>query len=662
MGGANRGAYAGSRLKIDLSGQSAQRLPGDPRRQKLYLGGRGEDAKILFDSLKPGRDPLHPESPLCFSAGPLVGLLGPSTGRVNVAAISPMTGIYGNANAGANWGAELKYAGYDGIEISGRAERPVYLYIQDDAVELRDASDLMGKGVFDATKALKAALGEGFRVATIGQAAENGVLFASVVFDFWDIAARTGMGAVMAGKNLKAIAVKGTGELKVARPQLYAEVMRECWEAVRQNPGYRSGAYSKFGTAATVDFANAAGWLATKNFINSSFEGAHKINGESFRDKYSTKGTTPGGRACFSCPMRCKRYGRVADGPYKGTFGKIEFEGIGSLGSKCAVDDLAAVFHGNMLANDYGMDVISLGSVIALFMELHEAGILSHGELDGVDLHFGDSEAMIEAINRIGMRRGRLGELGSLGSFKAARRISPEALKYDSSTKGLDTINVDPRVAKGFGFGYAVASRGSDHMRANPSFELMRMPPEVAIEMFGSHEAASTRTYGGKSKMVAWHEDLAAAVDSLGCCRFMSAILYANYPFPELLNKYKGKPEKPKSIKYHEWLSAAAGTEVSYEELMGAGRRIVNMERAINLRLGVRKKDDTLAPRFFHGPVAEGVAKGETFSRPEFDSMLDEYYEIRGWDKSSGLMKASTLHDLGMGEVAPVLHAEGLLC
>jgi aldehyde:ferredoxin oxidoreductase len=653
--------YAGRILRVDLSKEQILRIPLDKRINELYIGGRGYDAKILFDEIKLGINPLDPQNILCISTGPITGLLGPTTGRVNVATISPLTGIYGNSNAGTNFGPELKYAGYDRLIISGKAKTPKYLFIEDDKVELRDASHLWGKGVFDTILTLKEEIDEEIKVAAIGPAAEKGVLYGCIIFDYWDAAGRTGTGTVMASKNLKAIAVKGSGGLRVHNSEKYMEVAREGWEAVLGDPGFKTGEHSALGTAVVLGLGNAQGWLPTRNFQESQFEYADEISGEEFRDKYSIKeAPIPGGRACMCCPNRCKRFGKIVSGKYAGTRGNLEFEGIGAFGSKCGVRDLDAVFHAFMLSTDYGMDCISCGNTIAMFMELHEKGILSHKQLDGLDLHFGNSSTMIEAIHRIGNVAGNIGKLGSQGTARMAQQI-PKANYYSTSIKGMETIACDPRVAKGFGFGYAVASRGSDHLRAHPVWEMLRMPREVGKELFGDEEVVELTSYRGKVKMVVWHENLAAITDSIGSCRFMHASFYAQYPIPELLYKYGRHKKKPHSIKYHEWLSWATGMDIDYKKLIEIGERIITLERAINLRFGIRKKDDTLPRRFFEEQIPKGRAKGEVFDKKEFERMLDEYYEIRGWDKKEGLLLKKKLIQLGMKDVKEVLEREKLV-
>lgn len=654
------GGYAGFSLRVDLTHEKIVKVPLDEETCVLYIGGRGRDAKLLFDELRPGINPLGPENILCLSTGPITGLLGPTTGRVNVASISPLTCIYGNSNAGTNWGPELKYAGYDNLIITGKSNTPKYLLIEDDKVELRSASHLWGKGVFDTILILKEEIDEEVKVAAIGPAAENGVLYGSIIFDYWDAAGRAGMGTVMASKNLKAIAVKGSGGLRVADPDKYADVARDGWQAILNDPGFKVQEHSALGTAVVLGLGNAQGWLPTRNFRESQFEYADNISGEEFRDKYSIKDAPiPGGRACMSCPTRCKRFGKIVSGKYAGTRGNIEFEGIGAFGSKCGVGDLEAVFHAFMLSSDYGMDCISCGNIIAMLMELHERGIVSHTDLQGLDLHFGNADAMVEAVHRIGTVSGNIGNLGAQGSWRTAHNL--KASYYSTSVKGMDTIACDPRVAKGFGFGYAVASRGSDHLRAHPVWEMIRMPKEVSKDLFGSEEAGELTKYGGKVKLILWHETLAAITDSMGSCRFMHASFYTQYPVPELMHKYGKQKDEPHSIKYHDWLSSATGMDISYEKLLEIGERIITLERAINLRLGVRKKDDTLPERFFKEPISKGRAKGAVFDKVEFDKMLAEYYEARGWDKEEGLLLKKKLTQLGMKDVLKVLEKEGLV-
>ena len=657
------GGYAGLLLRVDLT-------KGEVRKEALrkelctqFIGGRGRDAKILYEELPPEADPLSPENILCISTGPITGLLGVTTGRLNVAAKSPLTGIYGNSNAGAHWGPELKYAGYDGIIIKGKAPKPVYLYIEDDLVELRDAGHLWGKGVFETISTIQRDHGDpDLKVAAVGPAAENGVLYGCLIFDYWDAAGRTGMGTVMASKNLKAIAVRGTGALRVADPKRYMEVVREAWQGLLEEPGFKTQEHAALGTPVIVMMGNAQGWLATRNFRDGSFEKAWEISGEAFRDRFSTKlSPIPGGRACLSCPNRCKRFGKIESGKYAGTKGGIELEIIGAFGSKCGVGDLEAVFHASMLSNDLGVDAISCGTTIAFLMELYEEGIIGREETGGLDLRFGNAEAMIEAIKLIAYRKGKLGELGSLGVRKAARAIGRGAEKYVTDVKGLETIITDPRAATGFGFAYAVASRGSDHLRAHPVFEMLPYFKAVASDLFGAPEACILGEFKGKVKMVFWHENLAAVTDSMGTCRFMHASFYAEYPIPELMAKYSKAEKQPHSIKYHEWLSAATGIPFTYESLMQVGERILALERALNVRFGVRRKDDYLPERFYKEPLRSGRFKGKVFPKKVFESMLDEYYELRGWDLKTGLPTEGKLVELGLNDVAEDLRRRGLL-
>jgi aldehyde:ferredoxin oxidoreductase len=663
--GSKLGGYAGSLLRIDLSREKVSTEPLSKKVCMDYIGGRGRDAKVLFDELPVDAKALGSENLLCISTGPITGLLGPTTGRINVAAKSPLTGIYGNSNAGTNFGPELKYAGYDGLIFSGRAEKPVYIAVQDDVVEIKDASRLWGEGVFETTLSLQDRYsGYETRVAAAGPAAERGVLFGSVIFDLWDAAGRTGMGTVMASKNLKAIAVTGTGALEVANPERYMEIVEDGWLGIVNDPGFRMGEHQALGTSVCVGWGNAQGWLPTRNFRESVFEGAEGISGEEFRDKLSIKTSpVPGGRACMSCPNRCKRFGRVDSGKYAGTRGNIEFEGVAAFGSKCGVSDLEAVFHAFMLANDYGMDCVSCGNMIATFMELNEEGIIDSGKSDGIDLTFGNADAMVEMVHRIANQEGKLGKLGAMGAAKATAKIGKRAERYTTVIKGMDTIACDPRAAKGFGFTFAVSSRGSDHLRAHPVFEMIRLNGEVGRELFGSDESCTLTGYKGKANMVFWHENLSAVTDSIGTCRFMHASYYAQFPVPELRAVYAKKKSKREvhSIKYHEWLSAATGMEIDYKDMLRIGDRIINLERAINTRLGIRRVDDTLPVRFLEEPLPSGPAKGETFPKKQLDSMIDSYYELRGWDKRTGLHKKKKLKKLGMEDVLEDLKKRDLV-
>ena len=653
------GGYAGKTLRVDLTKGKVITETQSKNRVEKYLGGRGADAKILFDELIPNINPLHSDNVLCISTGPITGLLGPTTGRINVATKSPLTDIYGNSNAGSDWGSELKYAGYDNIIIKGKSPKPVYLCIDDDHVELKNASHLWGEGIFETTLALQEEhRGFDTKVAAIGPAAEKGVLFCSIIFNLWDAAGRTGTGTVMASKNLKAVTVSGSGELKVADPDRYLEIVRDGWLGILNDPGFRSGEHQALGTPICVNWGDALGWLPTRNFRETTFEGADLISGEEFRDKYSTRSSPiPGGRACMSCPNRCKRFGRIESGKYAGTRGAIEFEGIAAFGSKCGVSDLEAVFHAYTLSNDYGMDCVSCGNTIATFMELVEEGVLK--DEDKLGLKFGNADAMVEMVHRIGNKKEKLGALGALGAYKAALKIGKNAVDYTTSIKGIDTIACDPRVAKGFGFTYAISSRGSDHLRTHVVFEMIRMPPEIGKELFGSEGACDMMSFDGKVELVLWHENLAAVTDSIGSCRFMHGSYYAQYPVPELLGKLHNKKDV-NSIKYHDWISAATGMKIDYKKMLEIGHRIVTIERALNTQFGIRRKDDRL-PKKFLEPIKKGPKKGQSFPKKQLEKMLDEYYNVRGWDLKTGLIKKSELIKLDMKDVLLRLEKKNLV-
>jgi aldehyde:ferredoxin oxidoreductase len=661
------GGYAGKELRVNLTKGKIVDRPMDPGECKRFVGGRGLDAKTLFDELAPSVDALSPGNMLCLSTGPITGLLGPTTGRVNIAARSPLTNIYGNSNAGTNWGPELKYAGYDRVVITGRSKKPVYLYIEDGKAELLDASRLWGEGVLKATDRIQEShRGYDTKVSAVGPGAENGALFGSVIFDHWDAAGRCGLGTVMASKKLKAIAVTGNGRLEVPDPERYMEIVRDGWDAIVEDPGFRSGQHSSLGTMICVLWGNTLGWLPTRNFREATFEGAEGISGERFRDEINTRPSPiPGGRACMSCPNRCKRYGLIKSGPYAGTKGGIEFEGVAAFGSKCGVDDLEAVFHAFMLSNDYGLDCVSAGNTIAFLMELYEEGIIGKKDTGGLELKFGNAEAMVEMVHRTKDQKGKIGKLAAMGSERAARKIGKGSEKYLTNVKGQETIACDPRAAKGFGFTYAISSRGSDHLRAHPVFEMIKkMPDPVAKDLFGSAESHHLTKYGGKVKMVVWHEDISAITDSMGSCRFMHASYYCQYPVPETEAKYGGRRSKSgiiHSIKYHDWLTAATGIEFSYDDILRIGNRIINLERAINVRYGIRRKDDTLPRRFMKEKIPTGRTKGEVFDKKHLDSMVDQYYRSRGWDLKSGLPVKNKLVEMGLEDVAKELAAKKLV-
>jgi len=623
-------------LKVDLTDGSTalEELSSDFKRN--YVGGRGFNMKRLYERVPPEIDPLSADNVFFVSVGPLTGTSFPGAARVNFSAKSPQTGILGDSNTGGFFGPELKFAGYDQLVIEGQAPRPVYLYIKDDRVELRPAEDLLEKDALERQSHLMEELDDGrLQVAAIGPAANNGVKFSGIFCNQVRAAARTGMGLVMASKNLQAIAVRGTKGVRVKRPKEFGELIEGLDKEIREHPEYEDRLM--MGTTKLISQLNEAGCLATRHFQTGRFEDADRVSGEYLAENYKKKN-----KGCFSCTIPCSRFLEIESGKYEGlkTEGP-EFEGLAGFSSRVGVNDVKATLKGVDLCNRYGMDVISTSECISFSMELYERGILTKEDVDGLELSWGNEGAILELAEKIGRREG-FGDLLADGVRSAAERIGGEAQRYAMHVKGLEVFQADPRGIKAYALGFAVASRGGDHLRSEPSFEF-KEDPEEGQERFGVPESAFRLEYKGKGKVVNFHEKRSAFADSLEVCKNTISNM-------EILSYAEGA----------KLLNALTGMDFSAAELERSMERIVNLERAYIVREGVRRADDTLPRRFLEEPLPEecGPSAGSVV---ELAPMLDEYYEEHGWDKETGIPKAEKLRSLGLENVLADLKSRGIL-
>jgi len=625
-------AYAGKRLRVDLSRGDYYVEDIREDQLKMFLGGRGLNSAVLFDEVNPNVNPLSPENVLIIGVGPLTGTICSGSNRFTITAKSPHTGILGDANAGGFFGPELKYAGLDQIVIKGRSPKPVYLKIFDGSIEIKDASHIWGKDVWETDLLLKEEVGDSdAKVACIGPAAENGVTFAGVVTSLVRIAARTGMGTVMASKNLKAVVVRGTFPVEVDDYEAFDKIVREIEDQVFASPDYLGR--STMGSTRLVNPLNQLGFLVSYHFKTGVFEGAEKISGEALRDHYNVKV-----KACGSCPLPCSRFYVVKSGRFAGLAGEgPEYETLGSIGSRCGIDDIEAILKANDKLNRYGMDSITTGEVIALAMECYERGLITREELDGLDLRWGNADAMLTLIDMIAYKKG-IGEKMAYGAKKFGEFVGKGAEKMAAHVKGLEIIAGEPRGMKAFALTYAVSSRGADHLRAEPMFELSNNA-ELAVKRFGAKEAAFRLEYKAKGRVVKYYEECAALADSLTMCKNITAVLDGPPRYYEL-------QEVAARL-----LKAAVGWDMQPREVLRIGERIINVERAFVVREGITRKDDTLPERFLKEPLPPecGPSAGSVV---ELEPMLDEYYEVRRWDKSTGIPRRITLEELGLKYVA----------
>ena len=596
--------FWGKILRINLSDSTIkeEEIPQDL--MKLYLGARGLGSKYFIDEVDPGIDPLSPENKLIFAPGPLSGTTAPTGGRYDVITKGPLTGTIAASNSGGFFGAELKFAGYDMLIVEGKAEKPVYISIKDNEVKIESAHDLWGKDVHQTTDLLIEKFGDKrARVACIGPAGEKLVKFAAIMNEKDRAAGRTGVGAVMGSKNLKAIVVRGTKRVEVANPEEFKAVVKEKIDILKEN-GVTGQGLPTYGTKVLDNIINQNGLYPTRNFQTGVFEGTEPISGEALVDKYLVRN-----KACFACPIGCGRVtklpsGLEGEGP--------EYETGWAFGADCGVSDLNAIVEANFICNKLGLDTISTGTTIAAAMELYEKGYLPKDMIEkGPEPKFGNSEAIVYYAWAIGNRVG-LGDKLAEGSYRFAESLGhPE---FSMSVKKQELPAYDPRGAQGHGLEYATSNRGGCHVRGYM----------ISPEILGAPEKLDPQEIEGKDKWVMTFQDLTAVIDSAGLCLFTSFALG--------LSDYK------------DLINAATGFDYTDEELLRVGERIWNLERMFNIKAGVGPEQDTLPKRLLEEPMPDGPNKGHVVKLSE---LLPRYYKTRGWDEK-GYPTEEKLKELGL--------------
>ena len=625
---ADQGPYTGTVLRVNLTDGSIEREPLDTRLARDYIGGRGYTSRMQYDLIPVNVDPLGPENVLLFAPGALTGTSAPSAARFVVAGRSPLTGIFGDANSGGYFGPMLKRAGYSLLIITGQSPRPVYLRIDDDQVELRDAQHLWGKEVHEATDIINQTEGKGFRVAAIGPAGENLVRIASVMADKEHAAGRTGLGAVMGSKKLKAIAVRTRRSFPYCDEAAFKALAGEL-RTIEDNDR-RALQFRKVGTLGTlIEHHSALGGLNTRNYQTGVFEGKEKIDHEALVEGGYLVRTI----GCYQCTLKCDRLTRVTEGEYAGTeVGGPEYNTAASLGSSLGIDYLPAILKGNDLANRYGLDTLDLGGVIAFAMELYQRGLLSKEEADGLELEWGNHRAALELMRRIAFREGAFADLLANGVRAAAEEIGRGAERYAVHVKGMTPCALDARAVKVYNFRFAVSPRGADHLRISA-------PGGYTLDQLPMPEAAAKLAY--------W-QSVVTIPDLMGVCKFA----YTYYTETPEKSLYRTLEVIPKL--YH----AATGFELTGDELMHTATRINDLERAHNNRLGLTAKDDTLPPRFTEDPMPEGPAKGKVYDILE--PFKKAWYTVQGWNPETGIPRRERLESLGLGDVADDLEKHGI--
>ncbi|MFH1139999.1 MAG: aldehyde ferredoxin oxidoreductase family protein [Pseudomonadota bacterium] len=603
--------WMGKILRVDLTSGQIREEALDPLIAKAYLGGRGLGIYFLNKELDPRCDPLSPDNIMIMAVGPLTGSKAPTGGRYMVMTKSPLTGAITCSNSGGQFPHQFKRAGFDAVIFTGRAARPSYLRIDDGRAELRSAEHLWGKNTHETSAALLEETDPGAKVACIGPAGEKLVLFASIMNDKDRAAGRSGVGAVMGSKNLKAVVVQGQAPTRIADEDKFKEIQNRVLGKFRENAKINPPALRAHGTAVTVAATQNYGVLPTKNWQTGRFEGWRGIHGETLTEKYLV-----GVRACYSCPIGCGRVTKVTEPGFEGEGEGPEYETVYAMGSNCLIDNLAAVTKANYICNELGLDTITMGATVACAMELVDRGYLSEREV-GRPLPWGDGAALVELTRQTGLREG-FGNILAEGSYRLADRYGHPELAMVS--KKQEFAGYEPRGAQGMGLAYATSPIGASHMRGDPAyFELLGVPTTV-----------NPLEWRGKAALVKTWQDLFCLIDSAGLCVFFSV---RNLVEPSL-------DVPPQGIL--DYLNAVTGADYTLEELILTGERIANAERQFLVKAGFSRKDDSLPPRLTETPLPEGPAQGHVC---RLDDMLDEYYQERGWTPD-GIPTAAKLSEL----------------
>ncbi len=599
-------------LRVDLTKGTAASEPLNMEWANLYLGERGLATKYLWENMDPKADAMGPDNVLIFATGPLTGTMASTSGRYAVVTKGPLTGAIACSNSGGKFGAELKFAGYDLLVIHGKSAKPVYLYIVDDKVEILPADDIWGASVWHNEEWIKEHHQDPLiKVASIGVSGERGVLFSCIVNDLHRAAGRSGVGAVMGSKNLKAVAVRGTVGVSVYDPERFMHAVTKTKALLWDNDGRRS--LTEEGTNAMIDSMQEFGGLPTRNFQEVQFDGVDKINPAAMVE------TKPNGhrnlitnKACFGCTIACGRIAHIDKEhftivnrkEYWHASGGLEYETAFAFGPAVGVDDIDALTFASYLMNEHGMDPISFGVTLAAAMELYEMGVITDKDTDGVPLNFGNAEALTIMAEKTGKYKG-FGQILGLGSKRMCEKYGHPELSM--SVKGQEFAGYDSRALQGMGLGYATSNRGACHLKHDTFAEDME-----------------DQTGKGKAKPCKDSQDVTAMVDSSGVCLFTTS----SWGLEE----------------FQLQIDAACEGDWTVDRLREIGERTWNLERQFNLAAGLTAKDDTLPKRLLEVPAPSGTAKGRV---NELGKMLPEYYKLRGWT-ADGVPTKKTLSRLGL--------------
>ncbi len=611
--------YTGRMLRVDLSRGKVEVGSVDKNIYRSFIGGSGLAAWVMFNETHARTPALSVENPLVFTTGPFTGTSIPTSGRHSIASLSPLTGIWAESDVGGTWGFNLKRAGFDGIVVSGASPTPVYIWIHDHRAEIRDASFLWGKDTFKTHAALRKHTDPRASVSCIGPSGERLVRLASIMHDgpHARAAGRCGLGAVMGFKKLKAIVAFGNEEPEISDKTHLMRVIRAIVpDMVKLTEDIR-----RYGTSGAVEALEEMGDLPLKNWTQGRWQkGAARISGTAMRDTIYS-----GDYACKTCVIECGKEATISQGKYAGvSSAAAEHETVGTLGALCLVDDLEAISYANELCNRFGIDTISTGGAIAFAMEAYEKGIISGKDIDGLDLTWGNADAMVEAVRRIGAHEGRLGRLLGEGVRSAASRIGMNAEEFAVHVKGLELPAHDPRCFGSLAVGYATSNRGACHLQAYSH------PLEgwITLPGLGYENSLDPHEDEGKGEMVAILQNLMCMFDALKLCKFS---LFGGLRVHHMV----------------EFFPLVSGLNIDLKEFMRTGERIFTLKRLFNCRRGIGRKDDFLPSRLLTLPRGEGGAGNYL---PNLGKMLNEYYQARGWDVS-GVPTGAKLREMGLDDL-----------
>ena len=620
------GGYIGKIARVNLTDGSFRVHSIPTEWIKEYIGGDGFGLRLLFEEVNADTDPLGAENKLILGTGPITGTLWPMSGRTVFISKAPLTGIWGESHVGGFAGAELKFAGYDMLVVEGKSEKPVFIDVHDSDLQIRDAGDLWGLSTSEATEAIKKKNRDpDYQVAAIGPAGERLVRFSSVIINHARAAGRTGMGAVLGSKNVKAIAIRGHGAVEVHDHEAFTELAKKAHARVRENP--QAQEMGKWGTWVLTAVKQEIGELPTYNHQTGVFEGWEKLSGDYIRPRYTVTD-----RACFGCSLGCKKLNYIPDGPFSGTLEEgPEYEGLMAFGSSLGIDDYATTLKANQICNKYGMDIISAGATIGFAIESYVKGAIDKNDTGGIELAWGDDEQTIKLLEMIGKRDG-FGNLLAEGSRIAAEKLGRGTDKFAIHVKGMEVSGQDGRTHRSIGLGHATAARGADHLRSLVVVDQLGYE-DVAAKRWGAEklpEIIDPYTEKYKATAVVESENAYCIRDTLIVCWYSVSWppIFWMEDFAEMLPLATGEKHFSK-----------------VENLTRIAERQVTLKRLFNAREGITKTDDNLPDRFTKEPMPDGPGKGQVV---DLEPMLRDYYTLRGWDLETGLPTAKTIKRLGL--------------